>query len=185
MGISYSFYLEASVDNKWCCVCPQYKNRDGEISFHTIIDGKSYLHEVVDDFAYERGVEPSEELKGDYMTFYLFDSEKAKKYITMRYNENKGYVLKDEMERFIESAGDGSSGHEIYEWLQPDEFAALSQELQKAYVYFEWTNSYQTLEILKRIDIVANKFRSIYERQMWMVSNSDRPTAYRIVVGVG
>jgi len=118
---------------------------------------------------------------GEYEWFNLFDAEDARRFIETHSNENRGYVEKSQMEEFKYESGKLFSSYGIHEWLSLDEFRALDSEAQKAYVYFEWTSRYDVLNLLREIFVIADRFKEMYEHEC----GSEKPTDYRIVVGIG
>ena len=188
MGIHRSFYIEGLVDGKWKCVCPRYKRKDGTFGFHEIIEGKSFLQDICDDFC-DTPVVVGEDLKNtsgySNGNFYSLNMEKAQRFVFSRFNENEGYVEKRVLKDFQFNACKFGSDYGIHEWLSVDEFRALDKDSQKAYVYFEWTNRYDSLNILKGIFVIAEKFKELYENELYALSDSNNPTDYRIIVGIG
>lgn len=178
MGVSYSFYLEGFVDGGWKCACPKTTKESMAFHFHGIIEGKSFLREIFESFC-TAPVAASLELKqccGD-VSFWLFDIEKAQKFAASHFYENAGYVEKSAVQDYKDNFCQLSSSYDIDEWLTAAEFRALDAESQKAYVYFEWTNHYGILNVLREIFVIAEKYKEIFEY-------SQTATEYRIVVGV-
>ncbi|MCL2796798.1 MAG: hypothetical protein FWD58_01915 [Firmicutes bacterium] len=139
------------------------------------------LHDIFEEFC-KKSIVAGEDLPdGEYSRHYLFDEESAQRFIAVRSYENQGYVEKHLVDGFKYDSGRLISDSGIYEWLSPDEFNALDKESRKAYVYFEWTNCGDMLNLLKKIFLVADKFKEMHEYECGFKGATD----YRIVVKRG
>ena len=185
MGTTYHFYLEGLVDGKWECACPKEEDaEEGTLFIHSIINGKSLLRGIADEYCDKPAADVSDILKTYYGggTYKVFDMAKAQKYVAAHFREHSGYVEKSLVQDYQDSYGEIFSEFAINEWLTVEEFRALDAESQKAYMYFEWSNRYEHLNILREIFIIAEKYKEIFENPY---GANKHPTIYRIVVGIG
>jgi len=180
VGVEYSFYLEAHIDGKWECICPRFKNENGELFIHNIISGKSSMRALWDEYC-SSDVVPCDELaayhEGCY-GFRLFDYERALKYVYGHRAANFGYVEK----RLIDAYQSGDCDCGIYEYLTADDFRELNPEEQKAYAYFDGTNGSDELGLLREIIIIVGKYKEMYACEHdWGIYNAP----HRIVASAG
>ncbi len=184
MSVYYSIFAEVNIDGKWYNLCPYFRDKNGKAKTHNIFWAQSIFTEVyyhLCEYAIGRGVpeDMSEGLReifhenlddnvdgwyksitwGDYYRSSLIYVNFANA-IVPKVNKDKpfkyeGYVLKRELAAF-----ECYEIEEFSEWLNEDEYQALSEKRRRQYVFHRWNDPYGEYGI----------FRTIANR-IWMLCN--------------
>ena len=161
MGTEYTLYSEALIDGKWHSIDFYQKIPGGRICLVPIISGKSFLTSAIrwyglggrsidyDDLSYdlkkEIGLYGSEHC---LLTFDYYDSIAG---INFDLPEICGYFPADIVNLVLSGAEDVVICAE--DSITPSEFRMMSEECQKGYRYFEYTEPfghYDTMRMIKR-----------------------------------
>lgn len=171
MGVYHSIYAEMRVAGKWYSLCPLIKTVMGDIEICPFLEGKSYLHDLVDDlseYSYSVGVpeDVSDEIKSkfqpldeeldclgkkitcrEYYKSYVFVVKYVpaikNRIIEERPHKYRGYVSKRTIADF-EVREIESIGY----WLTEQEYKNLTADEKKEYAWYEWNESDSTYALL-------------------------------------
>ena len=179
MSSSYHLFTEGFVDGKWVCLNAYLKKNDDYEIVETYYSGsRSYFSSTFDKLE-EIGQSVRKEDLSQEVRHWLGVGERGRTCIvhledirkTMPHAQKyecHGYVEKN-MIFLLES----NEIEDIYEYLSPDEYLELDEEVRKSYQYYEWNDAMgwytHFIDLLERIKWqqyewnITHNFRSAIE----------------------
>lgn len=149
MGADYYVYTEIKRDNKWYALNGKYYNEHTntyEIGPTYTNGSRTYFSNTHNKLKEDGYVITSSELSDDVLAaedWFADDSDRAvaislsdMRNALPKSNRHEycGYVYKQDIYDY-ENKGD-----DIYEWLPPEEYMALPEDVKKAYEFYEWSD---------------------------------------------
>lgn len=162
MGVTYSFYAEIKVKDKWYSLNPIIKDVMGNAKSRPILEGRSWLHDAVDELYESRrsvGVpeDASEEVlshfhtplddeygnmwgKVTYRQYYQSSVYELSylDHIASRIKKDRPYKFRGYVRKRAIANFEVGEIEEISNWLTPEEYEKTSAKEKKYYAWYEW-----------------------------------------------
>jgi len=145
LGVYHNIYTEVLFNGKWINIDSRVLGLDGKIRTTSLMWGKSWLHEAVEelseqayDVTFDKLADGTKEMLGGYesaseRSFEAVDFQTAIKDKIKSSPARRGYVYRSDIATFQIGEIDC-----IEWWITPADYEKLDKEEQQEYSYYEW-----------------------------------------------
>ena len=150
MGLVYTCYAEAKIDGQWHGIDLYARDEEGQLKPVPLVSGKSVIGSMIEWLGKDVPISRDElapETREDHPWLFEHDTSWGTHVrqipggmLAPRHNdypEFGAFVAKDQMYTYL-----GGSRLDIDDWLTPEDFRSLPEDVRSGYQWFEWTPKY-------------------------------------------